>query len=254
VSSSSGLALITGGKARIGYAIASGLADAGWDIVIHYNTDAEGARSAVCDMQARGVRSIACQADLSDPASAMGLIATATSALGPVTALINNASLFERDDWDSVTAEMAHAHYAVNVVAPLLLSQAFAKALGPKDHGCIVNIIDQRVLKLTPAYMSYALSKSALWTLTRTLAQALAPNIRVNAVGPGPTLANARQSTSEFLAEAAAVPLKKAVSPDEIAKAVCYLLNAQHVTGQMIAVDSGQHLGWETPDALLEIH
>ncbi len=252
MATSIGVALITGGKARIGYAIACGLADAGWDIALHYHTDAEAAQAAAQNIQARGVRCITCQADLADPLQTTQLM-SAAAALGPVTALINNASLFERDDWDSATAERAHSHYAVNVVAPLLLSQAFAKALGADGRGCIVNIIDQRVLKLTPTYMSYAVSKSALWTLTRTLAQALAPHIRVNAVSPGPTLANVRQSASEFHAEAAAVLLKKSVAPEEIANAVRFLLSAENVTGQMIAVDSGQHIGWETPDALLEI-
>jgi NAD(P)-dependent dehydrogenase (short-subunit alcohol dehydrogenase family) len=140
----------------------------------------------------------------------------------------------------------------VNVIAPLMLSQAFAKQLPHGLKGNIINIIDQRVWKLTPAYMSYTLSKSALWTLTQTLAQSLAPHIRVNAVGPGPTLPNASQTSAVFEAEASAVLLQSAVAPHAIADAVQYLLGAEFVTGQMIAVDSGQHLGWQTPDAVLE--
>jgi NAD(P)-dependent dehydrogenase (short-subunit alcohol dehydrogenase family) len=245
--------LITGAKARLGRAIAERLALAGWDIAVHYRSDANSALETVAALKAHGINAIAVQADLAVPDSYARLVTQAADQLGPLTALINNASLFERDDWDSANAEMAQRHYAVNVIAPLMLSQAFAKQLPQGVKGNIINIIDQRVWKLTPAYISYTLSKSALWTLTQTLAQSLAPNIRVNAVGPGPTLPNASQTSAVFEAEASAVLLQSAVTPQAIADAVQYLLNANFVTGQMIAVDSGQHLGWQTPDAVLEI-
>ncbi len=247
------IALVTGAKARLGQSIARGLAQDGWDILVHYRTDATAANMCVAELQQMGVRSIALAADLADPGQAQELVARSAAALGPVSLLVNNASLFERDDWHSATAASAHAHYQVNVVAPLLLAQEMALALPADMPGCIINLVDQRVWKLTPAYTSYTLSKAALWTLTQTLAQALAPRVRVNAVGPGPTLANTSQSADMFAAEAAAVLLQSAVAPSAIADAVRYLAAAQHVTGQMIAVDSGQHLSWQTPDALLEV-
>jgi NAD(P)-dependent dehydrogenase (short-subunit alcohol dehydrogenase family) len=247
------ITLVTGAKARLGREIALALARAGHSIAVHCRTDQAAAAAVVAELQALGVGAIALQADLADAASAQSLIDDVARELGPVTGLVNNASLFGWDDAASATRESFTAHMQVNVLAPLLLSQAFARQLPDAAHGSIVNLIDQRVWKLTPAYLSYTLSKSALWTLTQTLAQSLAPQIRVNAVGPGPTLANVHQAAGVFAAEAASVPLGEAVSPSAIADAVVFLMAAQSVTGQMIAVDGGQHLAWQTPDAVLEM-
>ncbi len=247
------IALVTGAKARLGRSIALGLAQQGWDVAVHFHSHAVDALAVVAEIERRGVRGLAVQADLAREDDRTRLMEAVLAGLGPMTALINNASRFVRDDPGSVTEAEFSAHMTVNTLAPLLLSQAFAKQLPGGASGNIINIIDQRVWKLTPTYMSYTLSKSALWTLTQTLAQALAPAIRVNAVGPGPTLANMHQSADQFAQEAASVPLGAVVNPDAVTQAVLYLLRAQAVTGQMIAVDGGQHLAWQTPDAMIEL-
>jgi NAD(P)-dependent dehydrogenase (short-subunit alcohol dehydrogenase family) len=247
------ITLVTGAKARLGREIALALAGDGHAIAVHCRTDVAAAAGVVAQIQALGVRAIAVQADLADATSAQRLIDDVSRQLGPVTGLVNNASLFTWDDAGIATPESFNSHMHVNVLAPLLLAQAVASQLPEGACGSIVNMIDQRVWKLTPAYLSYTLSKSALWTLTQTLAQALAPRIRVNAVGPGPTLANVHQAAGIFAAEAASVPLGEAVAPTAIAQAVVYLMNAYSVTGQMIAVDGGQHIAWQTPDAMLEM-
>jgi NAD(P)-dependent dehydrogenase (short-subunit alcohol dehydrogenase family) len=168
----------------------------------------------------------------------------------PITLLVNSASLFEDDRVGGLDAAGLDAHYQTNLRAPVLLAQAFAAALAPARDGLIVNILDQRVWRLTPQFFSYTLSKAALWTATQTLAQALAPRIRVNAIGPGPTLPSIHQAPGDFEAESAAVPLGRGPTPGEIAAALRYLIDAPSVTGQMIAVDGGQHLGWRTPDVI----
>ncbi len=246
-------ALVTGAKARLGRSIALGLAQQGWDVAVHFHSHAEDALAVVAEIERTGVRGLAVQADLAREADRIRLMAQVQAELGPMTVLINNASRFVRDEAGSVTEAEFTAHMAVNIMAPLLLSQAFAQQLPSGASGNIINIIDQRVWKLTPTYMSYTLSKSALWTMTQTLAQALAPTIRVNAVGPGPTLVNVHQSAGQFAQEAASVPLGAVVNPDAVTEAVLYLLRAQAVTGQMIAVDGGQHLAWQTPDAMIEL-
>jgi NAD(P)-dependent dehydrogenase (short-subunit alcohol dehydrogenase family) len=186
-------------------------------------------------------------ADLALEAALPGLLEAGGE---PVTLLVNCASLFHDDRIDTLTAQSFDAHIAANLRAPVLLAQAFAKALPADRRGLIVNMIDQRVWRLTPQFFSYTLSKAALWAATQTMAQALAPRIRVNGIGPGPTLPSIHQSAEQFAAEASSVLLGHGASPEEIAGALGYLIDAPSVTGQMIAVDGGQHLAWRTPDIL----
>jgi NAD(P)-dependent dehydrogenase (short-subunit alcohol dehydrogenase family) len=240
-------ALITGGSHRIGGHITSALADAGWSVAIHYHGSAEEAEGLAHSIVAQGGEAITVGADLSDAGLACKLISDASQATGPIGALINNASLFEAENWEAVTPGSWAAHMDVNLRAPFFLSQAFAKELPETSHGSIINIIDQRIWNLTPDFMSYTISKSGLWTLTKTLALALAPRIRVNGIGPGPTLASKRQDEMAFKLQSESTPLGHGATPGDIADAVLYLLGATSVTGQMIAVDSGEHLGWVKP-------
>ena len=237
-------ALVTGAGARIGRALALELAARGYAVAVHHNRSAEAAGSVVAEIDAAGGRARAFAADLADEDQARAL-AAAACALGPLTCLVNNASVFEYDTIATAPRESWESHVAVNLRAPLVLAQAFAALLPEHSDGVIVNIIDQRVLNLTPHFLSYTLSKSGLWTLTRTLALALAPRIRVNGIGPGPTLPSARQDEAAFATQVAATPLARAVSLDEIRAALRFILDAPSLTGQMIALDSGQHLGWQ---------
>lgn len=241
-----GSALVTGAGRRIGRAIALRLAEAGFDIAVHYRSDPASAEEVVGAVEAMGRQAVALAADLTDEAAARQLVAQASSALGPVTALVNSASAFEDDRAGALGRETWDLHIETNLRAPLVLAEAFA-AQAP-DGSVVINLLDQRVWKPTPQFFSYALSKSALWTATRMLAQAWAPRIRVNGVGPGPTLASIHQDDAAFAAEAAGTLMGRPVEPSEIADAVAWLVDARSVTGQMIAVDSGQHLGWRTPD------
>ncbi len=241
-----GPALVTGAARRIGRTLSLALADAGFDVAVHYRTSKAEAEAVVAEVEARGRRAVALQADLAVEGKATGLVERAAHALGPLTLLVNNASVFREDSFASMTRDSWDAHMETNLRSPLALAQAFA--LQAPDGACIVNLLDQRVWKPNPQFFSYALSKAALWAATRTLAQALAPRIRVNAVGPGPTLPSIHQAPEDFAAEAANVPLRRRATPEEIARAVLYLVDAPSVTGQMIAVDGGQHLAWRTPD------
>lgn len=241
-----GAALVTGGARRIGRAICLELAAAGFDLAIHHRASPEEAASLADEIAAMGRRAVCLSADLADVVATHALIGRAAEALGPVTVLVNNASVFADDRLETITGESWSAHMDVNLRAPVLLAQAFA-AQAP-DGSAIVNILDQRVLKPDPRFFSYGLSKSALWVATRTMAQALAPRIRVSGVGPGPTLPSVHQAAGEFEAEARATPLERAGSPEAVAEAVRWLVDAQQVTGQMIAVDGGQHIAWRTPD------
>lgn len=241
-------ALVTGAAKRIGRAVAFALAQQGYAIGVHYGTSDAAAYELVAELRALGVRAEALQADLSDPDSVKGLIPAAVATLGPLNLLVNNASVFFDDRLGSMTVECWDRHMRTNLLAPVLLAQAFAAQSNIPDGAAIINLIDQRVLKPSPPFFSYGLSKAGLWHATRTLAQELAPRIRVNAVGPGPTLPSIHQSADEFESEAASTLLQKRVTPEEIAEAVVYLTQARSVTGQMICVDSGQHLGWQTPD------
>lgn len=243
-----GSVLVTGAAQRIGQVIAITLARAGWRVAVHYNTSAKGAEETVAWIRADGGIAEAINADLADDTQVASLVARATDAVGPLTALVNNASIFERDQWNTVTRESWDRNIGINLWAPLLLSKTFAEQLADDQPGAIVNLIDQRVWRLNPDFTSYTVSKTGLWTLTQTLAQALSPRIRVNGVGPGPVLQSIHHTRESFLREATCVPLKRAVEPGEIAEAVLFLLNARSITGQMIAVDGGQHLAWATPD------
>jgi NAD(P)-dependent dehydrogenase (short-subunit alcohol dehydrogenase family) len=242
------IALVTGAAKRVGRAIALELAGAGWDIALHYSTSRDDAEKAASDIRARGVRCAIFAANFAMEVETETLVGRINAELGPLTALINSASLFENDDWQSATRKSWDAHIEINLRAPFLLSQHFARQLPEGAKGAIVNIIDQRVLKPTPQFISYSLSKAGLYWLTTTLAQALAPDIRVNAVGPGPTLRNPRQSETDFARQRDATILEHGADPDDVARAVLYLLGAGAVTGQMLAVDGGQHLIWQTPD------
>lgn len=241
--------LITGGAARIGAHISKGLAAQGWHVVIHYFRSEARAQSLASEiMSAGGAASIA-GANLSVPQELSSLMARASKvASNPITALINNASTFKDDRADTYTAATMDYHMNVNLHAPLKLSQDLAAQLPPEKTGAIINMIDQRVLKPNPMFFTYSLSKAGLYWATKTLAQALAPKIRVCGVGPGPTLQNSGQSSEDFTAEAAHCLLGYGSSPEMIFQAVTYLLGAHAVTGQMIAVDAGQHLNWQTPD------
>lgn len=241
-------ALITGAAKRLGRAIALDLARHGWNVAIHYYTSEKEARATEADARTSGGKVALLKADLSNESETMGLIARATKELGPLGALINSASIFQNDEWYSADRKSWDLHMETNLRAPFVLSQEFARQVPRDGQGAIVNIIDQRVLKPTPQFVSYSVSKAALYWLNATLAQALAPRIRVNAVGPGPTMKNERQSAADFNRQREATILGRGAEPQDICDAVRYLLEAPSVTGQMIAVDGGQHLIWQTPD------
>ena len=245
--------LVTGAGRRMGSAFAADLAAHGAAVAVHCNRSAAEAQSVVDDIRQRGGSACVVRADFSDRQAVENLVGEAASALGrPLDLLINNASLFEDDDIDSFDWAAWDRHFAVHVDAPVMLSRKFAEQLEDGGEGLIVNLVDQRVLKPTPRFFSYALSKSALWHATRMMAQALAPRVRVNAIGPGPTLRSDRQTEDDFAAQAGALLLRRGPELTEIAATVRYLWQAKSVTGQMIAVDGGQHLAWQTPDATVD--
>jgi NAD(P)-dependent dehydrogenase (short-subunit alcohol dehydrogenase family) len=237
-------ALVTGAGRRIGRAIASALAHDGWAVALHFNRSAEDTKTLAREIEAGGGQAVAIQADLARESDSARLVPRAVEALGPLGCLVNNASVFGHDDVGTASRETWDWHIEANLRAPLVLTQAFARALPEPRGGAVVNLLDQRVWNLTPHFLSYTVSKSALWTLTRTLALALAPRIRVNAIGPGPTLPSARQTQAQFQAQCASLPLRRGSTPEEIADGVRFLLAAGSMTGQMIALDGGQHLGW----------
>jgi NAD(P)-dependent dehydrogenase (short-subunit alcohol dehydrogenase family) len=241
-----GGALVTGGGKRIGRAICLELARAGFDVVIHHRGSSDAAEAVADEVRALGRRAATVGGDLSVEGEVRGITPAAVAAIGPLTVLVNNASVFEDDRVGALGRDTWDAHIETNLRAPIVLAEAFA-AQAP-DGSAIVNLLDQRVLKPDPRFFSYALSRNGLWWATRTMAQALAPRIRVNGVGPGPTLPSIHQSPADFAAEAAATPLGKAGNPEAVAAAVRWLVDADMVTGQMIAVDGGQHLAWQTPD------
>lgn len=242
------VALITGGARRIGRAIVERLAREGYAVAIHCHRSIETAEALAGEVRAQGARAAVVQADLADQDAVDRIVARAAEALGPIDLLVNNASEFEPDEVETLTQDRWDRHFAVNLRAPAFLARDFAAQVPADRTGCIVNVVDQRVLKLTPQFFSYTLTKAALFTATKTMAQALAPRVRVNAIGPGPTFSNTRQGEEDFRKQAAAVPLQRGPSADEIADAVLFLARSTSITGQMIAVDGGQHLAWETPD------
>jgi NAD(P)-dependent dehydrogenase (short-subunit alcohol dehydrogenase family) len=243
------VALITGGAQRIGRAIVERLAEAGYAVAIHSRRSAAEAERLAKGIRAKGGRASVVKADLADQDDADRLI-EAAAALGPVELLVNNASEFEPDEAQTLTLERWDRQFAVNLRAPVFLARDVAHHLPPDKTGCVVNIVDQRVWKLTPQFFSYTLAKAALFTATQTLAQALAPRVRVNAIGPGPTLMGARQDQADFARQGASVLLRRGPRPEEIAETVLFLARSPSITGQMIAVDGGQHLAWETPDVI----
>ena len=242
-----GTALVTGAARRIGRAIALDLARHGWAVAIHYNTSGEDAADVVAEIEGLGGRAAALQAPLTEEEQVLGLVPAAADALGPVTLLVNNAASFVHDDILEGRRETWDLHMEANLRAPVVLTQAFARALPEGTAGNVVNILDQRVWNPTPYFMSYTVSKVGLWTLTQTLAMALAPQIRVNAIGPGPTLQGERQTEEHFRLQWQNVPMQRSTEPEEIAAAIRFILEAPGLTGQMIALDGGEHLGWAQP-------
>ncbi|QIE55586.1 SDR family oxidoreductase [Pikeienuella piscinae] len=255
-----GAALVTGGAKRLGRAMALALAEDGWDVAISYLGSKPEAEATADEIRAFGRRAAVLSADLTVEAQTEALIPAATDALGaPLTCLVNNASIFEFDDLDSMNRKGWDRAIESNLRAPVLLTQQFGEqapapmtdAAGePAAGAVVVNMIDQRVLKMTPKFMSYSIAKSALWAFTRMAAQGLAPRVRVMAIGPGPTLRGLRQSEAHFAAQRAATILGRGAGPDEIVAALRFILASPALTGQILAMDGGQHLGWRTPDVL----
>ncbi|WP_210530076.1 SDR family oxidoreductase [Rubellimicrobium arenae] len=253
-------ALVTGGAARLGRAMALRLAERGHDVAIHYNSSEEEAQAVVREVEVLGRRAVALKADLLDEAQVISLLPQAAQALGgPVTVLVNNASIFDYDNITTATRESWDRHFGSNLRAPFLLIQALAAQVPdpvpdargePVAQGLVVNMVDQRVRKLTPEFMTYTLAKAGLWTLTQTAAQALAPRVRVNAIGPGPTIRGHRQTEDHFARQRAGTVLTRGSNPEDITAALTFFLDAKAVTGELLCVDGGQHLGWRTPDII----
>lgn len=243
-----GAALVTGAGQRIGAETARFLAGRGVPVALHVNRSRQAADAIAAEITEAGGRAVVMQADLADPNGWQPLFDQAAEALGPVTILVNNASLFEPDGAADMTHESWAAHMAVNLQAPAFLARALYNALPEDRTGVVVNMIDQRVWRLNPNFFSYTLSKAGLWTATQTLAQGLAPRVRVAGIGPGPTLRNARQGPEDFQAQIDGLPLRRGATPADITRAIGFILDSPAFTGQMLAIDGGQHLAWETPD------
>ena len=255
-----GRALVTGAADRLGRAMALKLADMGFDVAVHYGSSTEAAEETVAMIKAKGCHGVSLQADLLDMDAAQALVPAAAAALGgSLSVLINNASIFEYDTVATATRTSWDRHIGSNFQAPFWLTQAFAAqapdagtdANGePIARAAIINMVDQRVRKLTPEFMTYTLAKMGLWALTQTSAQALAPAVRVNAIGPGPTVQGVRQSDEHFARQRAGTVLNRGANPEDITAALDYILRAPAVTGQLLCVDGGQHLGWKTADVI----
>jgi len=251
-------ALVTGASARLGRAMTLSLAKAGWDVAVHYASSEAQARAVAAEVDEQGQHAVTLMADLSDEAQVQSLINCATDGLGgPLRLLINNAAAFDHDTIRTADLDSWTKHMGINLRAPFVLCQNFAEQAPkavldaqdePVAQAAIINIIDQRVRKLTPHFMTYTLAKSALWTLTQTAAQGLAPDIRVNAIGPGPTLIGSRESDSHFARQRAGTVLERGSDVEDVTGAMHYLIGAKSVTGQLICTDGGQHLAWKTPD------
>lgn len=243
-------ALVTGAAKRIGRAIAKDLADNGFSVAVHANGSLAEADRFVAELRQSGAQAIAVQGDLTKINETASLIEKASTELGPLDLLVNNASVFIEDSLRTFDAEIWDEHFAIHLRAPSILAAKFAEQLPADADGLIVNIIDQRVWALRPSFYSYTLSKSALWTATQTMAQALAPRIRVNAIGPGPSMPSERQLQEDFQAQVAALILKRGPELKEFGRTIRFLFETPSITGQMIALDGGQHLAWQTPDVL----
>ncbi|MGH6718673.1 MAG: SDR family oxidoreductase [Alphaproteobacteria bacterium] len=241
------VALVTGAARRLGRAIALALGARGYAVAVHYKDSRAEAFELVDVLGRSGARAVAFDADLGDPAAVSRLVPRVAAALGPLHVLVNNAALFERDVLETVTPASWRAHLAVNLEAPVFLIQAFARQVPDGVVGNVINMIDQKVLNLAPAYLSYTAAKSALWALTQTLALELAPRVRVNGIGPGPTLPNKAQGPAEFERYAAAVPMGRGPSTEDVARAVIFILDQPALTGHLLPLDGGEHLGWLTP-------
>lgn len=243
-------ALVTGAGVRIGAAIARELARDGWAVALHSRSSRNEAEALKRDIEAAGGRATVVTGDLADPDAITRFVEAATAALGPFDLLVNSAAMFEGDAIGSLEPALFERQLRVNLMAPCLLADAFVRQLPDPCSGNIVNIIDQRVLKLTPQFFSYTLAKSALWTATQTMAQALAPRVRVNAIGPGPTAISARQSPDDFNRQAASVPLGFGPRLEEFGRTIRFLVETPSITGQLICLDGGQHLAWATADVI----
>jgi NAD(P)-dependent dehydrogenase (short-subunit alcohol dehydrogenase family) len=241
------VALVTGAAQRIGKSIALRLAERGWHVAVHYRTSAAKAEAVAAEVRLRGGKAITIEADLANEREVETIVPRVAEQLGPLSLLVNNASVFEMDKADTVTRASWDKHLETNLRAPFVLCQAFARQFTRDSGGNIINLLDQRVWKLTPYFVSYTIAKMGLWTLTRTLALSYAPRIRVNGIGPGPTLPSPRQTQEQFAQQSAAVPLGHGATPREIARAVLFILESPSMTGQMIALDGGEHLGWQLP-------
>jgi len=253
-------ALITGAGKRLGRAMALYLADRGYDVAVHYASSRDAAEEVADLIRAKGQTACTVRADLLNEDEAQGLVAAAVDGLGgPLSVLINNASIFDYDNIETATRDSWDRHIESNLRAPFVLTQRFAAQLPepgtddmnePVASGLVVNMIDQRVRKLTPEFMTYTIAKMGLWAFTQTAAMALAPGCRVNAIGPGPTLRGGRQSEAHFARQRAATVLERGANPTDITAALGYFLDAPAITGQLLCVDGGQHLAWQTPDIL----
>jgi NAD(P)-dependent dehydrogenase (short-subunit alcohol dehydrogenase family) len=240
-----GTVLVTGAGRRLGRIIALDFADRGWRVGVHYRDSAEEALELVAEIVRKGGTAAAFGADLARPDTLQPLIEACAEALGAPNCLVNNAARFDWDSFGSLDAKTWQAHLEVNLRAPVFLTQAFAKILPEGSSGNVINLIDQKVLRLDPEYFSYTIAKSALWTATKTMAQALAPRIRVNAIAPGPVLKSQGQSEADFERECRSTLLLKAVGSEDVISAIRFLLETPSITGQMIALDGGQHLAWK---------
>ena len=240
--------LITGAARRLGRVLACDFGRRGWAVGLHVHRHEADAETLVCEIEALGGTAHIFAADLNDFGAIERLVPDVTAALGAPACLINNASTFVYDDVTSLTSEQWDRQFAVNLKAPVFLAKALAAGLPGSESGVVINILDQRVWRPTPRFLSYSGSKAALWSMTQMLAQGLAPQVRVNAIGPGPMLQSVYQTAEDFRAEFLTTPLRRPTSPDEVAAAVRFILDAPSMTGQMIALDGGQHLAWETSD------
>ena len=241
--------IITGGATRIGAAIAEKLAGPNIEIIIHFNKSKSKAESLSKKLQRLGSKVYLVSADLSKKRDIQKVIKFSKSKMKFFDCLINNASLFENDKLENFNSKSWEKHISTNLKAPAILSKEFSKNVRGKNNN-IINIIDQRVFKLTPYFFSYTLSKTGLYTLTKTSAMSLSPNIRVNGIAPGPTIKNKRQSEKHFKSQYLATPLKQQVDVNEICNAVDFFIKNSSITGQVLAIDSGQSLNWQTPDIL----
>jgi NAD(P)-dependent dehydrogenase (short-subunit alcohol dehydrogenase family) len=240
--------LVTGGAARIGAAIVRDLASHDFAVAIHTHSSVSAAEELAGEIVAAGGRAAVVTGDLTDAVACGRIVDAASAAIGPLGLLVNNASVFHEDSVADFSPQTFDLHFAMHLKAPSMLISDFARQLPTGYQGLVVNMIDQRVWKLTPGFYSYTLSKAALWTATQTLAQALAPDIRVNAIGPGPTLKGSRQSEADFAAQLDGLILKAGPALPEFGRTIRFLFDTPSITGQMLALDGGQHLGWQTPD------